>query len=164
MGQEERVTKSGLVTLNLSLDLQQSRELKHLGNITCSTRCFWDRIFYSICSSSVILPLILYFCHFRMKLTANGLPFIKNIPSLPKVFHCKKFRILQSSFNCRSFSKMGHQCSQQKRANEYVNILALISRVEISGNSKHSYHPWLLPLSAKSGMLTLKRALGLESF
>lgn len=61
MGQKERVTKSGLVTLNLSLDLQQSRELKHLGNIRCSTRCFLDHIFYSICSSSVILTLILYF-------------------------------------------------------------------------------------------------------
>lgn len=137
MGQKERVSRSVLVTLNLSLDLQQSRELKHLGNIRCSTRCFLDHIFYSICSSSVIPTLILHFCHFRMKPTASGLPFMNSSPSLPKLIHYKKFRILQSSVNCRSFSRMGHQCSHQTRANKYVNILALISRVEILGNSKH---------------------------
>lgn len=45
-GQEERVTKSGLITLNLNLDLQQSRELNNSGNIRCSTRCSLACIFY----------------------------------------------------------------------------------------------------------------------
>ena len=44
-GQEERVTKSGLITLNLNLDLQQSRELNNSGNIRCSTRCSLACIF-----------------------------------------------------------------------------------------------------------------------
>lgn len=47
-GQKERVTKSGLVMLNLNLDLQQSRELNNSGNIRCSTRCSLDLYLLSI--------------------------------------------------------------------------------------------------------------------
>lgn len=109
-GPERTWPKSGLITFNLNLDPQQSNGLSHAGSSGHSTRCSLDCIFGPT----------LFYLFFRTRLLPNGLPFMKNSLSLPKVTHYKKFRISSSSVNCRCFSRAGRRRSPQTRTNRCV--------------------------------------------
>lgn len=123
-GPERKWPKSGLVTFNLNLDPQHSKGLSHAGSSRCFTRCSLDYIF---------CPASIYFIYFSERGCGQMVCLLwRTVQDRPKFLTTRNSGCdHQASTEGPSAERVFSAVTRQEQTGMFVNILVLISRVEM---------------------------------